>query len=223
MAISVDTLYNLVNNDLAGLGRSGYTDNDQFNRMVNLAQVMMLEFYHNQYRNTSNIADAVRPFYVPDQKISITQGTGSLPDDYAHGLAVTTLQAVGCSGAPPRVAAIEVLPHEKWAVIHDPLVGATLLNPYFEFSSSGIRVWPIAITKIELAYLRQPAEAERAITTGANDTETLDVANTTDLEWPATETGDFVSVLLAMKGIQVRDSEIATFVANRFVNVIQQQ
>lgn len=223
MAISVDTLYKLVNNDLAGLGRSGYTDNDQFNRMVNLAQVMMLEFYHNQYRVTNNIADAVRPFYVPDEKISITQGTGTLPGNYAHGLAVTTLQAIGCDGGTPRVGATELLPHEKWAVIHDPLVGASLNNPYYELSSEGIRVWPIAITKVELAYLRQPTDAERAITTGANDTETLDEANTTDLEWPATETGDFVSILLAMKGIQVRDSEIATFVANRFVNVIQQQ
>lgn len=217
--INVQTLFDRVNTDLARRDKAGYTSNDEYNRALEEAQQMLMEYYHALFERTKSIAESVQPF-LKKENISISAGSASNPADYRHLIKVEYVLLENTGGEPT----VEYFPmnqektneNRSSSAIRKPVQG--IEDTYaFGFESGGIYVLPSTLSgKVRMTYLRAPTTATRAITYDAvNDLEVYDAGSSVQLEWPSQEQTNFVDILLWNKGLETRDSAVIQWVMGK--------
>lgn len=225
--ISMDRLFLRVNNDLSKLNKSGYTSNDEFNRDVNQAQSVIMNYYHQLYEQTKHISDAVLPF-KKEAAIAATNGRGDLPSDCRHVLTVHTVYTK--SGCGTEVAIQKVVPMTRIKSGQGGIIRSggiyeadlSLGIAWHDLLPGTLILYPESVKSATVTYLKNPVDGQRAVTP-SGDTDVYDAANTTDLEWPDQEVGNFVNLLLYYKGISVKETALISFAqgqANTLQNII---
>lgn len=213
--IDVQTLWQRVNQDLIKLGQTGFDSNESFNRDMNEAELVMLDYHHRMYGLSQNLSDAVNPF-VKKQEVQIVSGFVSEPSDYAHRLdmeykvVVNTALEPTVSYTPMNIE--KVGENRSLSAIRRPTITDTDTYSYRQ-ESGGFYVLPPELTGyVRITYLRYPISGSRAVTV-ASDQEVYDSGNSVNLEWPATELSNFVDLMLFFRGISVRANEVVQWVA----------
>lgn len=214
--ISIDLIYTRVNNDLSRKNKSGYTSNDEFNRDVNQAQSLLLNFYHRQYGLERRISESVLPFKKSSPLAPDSSGLAVLPDDFRHALSVSCRyikSACGVSKAINRLVPMPALKPDQRAQV----LSGGIYEPDLAAGVAWHEVWPTGImlypnVTAELTYLRKPVDANRAVTLDVDKgIDVYDASLSTNLEWPDMEYGNFVSLLMFFKGVSVNESALIQF------------
>lgn len=216
--IESNRIYIRTNEDLMLKGKGGYTTGDQFNRASRDAENYLLEFLVQKERETRRNMDALAPF-VAETHQTITLGYAALPDDYVHKrdwyLRVQDTNCVGNNLVYNNYELRELKSGEYSNLINSPIRRPTITKPRAELIGSSIKVYPSTTTgDIYLKYIRTPVYAEWAYELDEeNDQENYDVYNSVDYEWMESEANALIDILLFLKGVQIRDSEIVQWLA----------
>lgn len=214
--ILMQDLFLRVNTDLVKKGLGGFANNSTFNRAVNEAQVILMEYYAEKYRFSQNLADAVLPF-LETADIAITSGTFSFPSDYRHLLSAAYISYTNSDGEPVETETIlnESLPNEQLYAYRKPTLGKPKTYKYELGAVNKIKPSTLA-GKVRVTYLRVPAEASRAVTNNVTtDDEDYNAGSTVNLEWPSHEFVNFVDLLMFAKGVEIRETDLVNWVAGR--------
>ena len=216
--ISVNSLWEQVR-DLTRKDHAGYTSTDEFNRLLNLAQQQLTQYYLDQAESD---ADIERNLNHLVKRVELSPSATQLYDHPADfrkrkSIRVKLVENAG-SGGP-------VVSEKPCTYMRDSEVGLTLSSPIrkpslskrlfrFEDLTGQFKIWPADFSgNIILKYYSNPPTATRGFTlnTGTQEEE-YDVGTTTDLVWPETELTNFVDLLLLYKGIALRESELVQWV-----------
>ena len=219
--ISVDLVYKRVNEDLSRKNKSGYTSNDEFNRDLDEAQIILMNYYHHLFQETKHLADAVAPF-VKSDTITLQGQVVQLPADYRHmiEIAIDYLKNPEECGVEPKQKRLVVefaraneVERYRSSYIMRPNLDKGVA--FWTFLDGAIKVWP-KVSVVDVMYLRNPSDATRGVTINTvDDLEVYNAATTTDLEWPASELSNFVDICLLFKGVAVKESALIQYAATK--------
>lgn len=218
--IDINLLYQRVNVDIARLNKSGYDSNEEFNRNVNHAQIVIMNYYHRIYESEQHVSDAVVPF-KKEVILTVSSGQATLPTDFRHRLSIWHDYVINgeCKG---EVAKSRKVPmpslrsnqrsHMLSGGIYEPSLKRGVA--YHELFDGYAKVFPASTPSISLVYLRKPEDALRATTLNeVTEQMDYDASNSVHLEWPEQELGNFVSLLMFFKGISVKETALIQFAA----------
>jgi len=207
--IDIETLYITVNNDLARKDHAGYTSTDEFNRITNLIQGVLCDFYIEK-----NDARAKEPLRHLITEVKI-QGSEyyDLPDNYRQKLEVY-LESISSScenGVVFTNVNADHLDVDEWGLNMESVIRKN--QPAFGFIGNKIKVRPSTfIGRVYLKYYRNPTDASRAYTLNlTTKEEEYNAGSSVHLEWPASELTNFVDLHLLYKGISIRNTELVQF------------
>ena len=218
--INIDTIKTRYSKDLMLKGKGGYVSGEEFNRAIRDAQFHAFEFLSEKRKEDRRKADALAPF-VTEATINIVSGYCALPADYAHKedwyIEVQDLNCVGNNEVYNKYEIDELKMGEYSNLLNSPIRRPSLTtNKYAaEIVGDNIKVYPSdAKDRIYLKYLKNPPAAVWGSTVDSgNDQENYDSGSSTNLEWRETEFNMLLDILLYLKGIQVRDSEIINWMS----------
>ena len=218
--IDVDLLWKRVNQDIAGLGRSGYESNEEFNRAMNESQIKLYEKYHSIFEANQQIVDAVNHLIVV-APLNVTNGYTNLPSDYGHRVSIEVSEFVPSGGQVicenPSDATSDFKVHYSKSNqfkndVSDPIQGVNAYPiGYYTIEGGKLRIAPLSISSVMFRYLKLPTDAQRVVTYDINDAEVYVQGSSIQLEWPISELPNFVSMMVGMKSISVRDPELFTY------------
>jgi len=220
--ISVNNLYLRVNNDLARKSKGGYSANDEFNRDMVDAQELIYSYYYGLFEVNGRTMDSLSNF-VQETEFNVN-GSFPYPDDYRHKIDAKYVSYASASECGSPVSEIETVIKYINADEEYDLMSSAIRRPslekkrlYYTQYGNAFRLLPKSMdNKVRFKYLRQPRQPNRAVTLDlVNDEEVYDEPNSTQLEWPQQEFNNFVSVMLYFKGIQVRETALINWVAQR--------
>jgi len=221
MAISVEFLYNQTQ-DLAAKNQSGYQTTEEFNNSLLSAQNAIFKYYYQQFEQTQEILDALRPF-IKTETLSLTPSafysSSQLPSDYRHRLEVSYVYTTNndCGqGVTSELQSVDYMQTDEVAstlsnAIRKPSIPKKILRHTLE--GNLIKVFP-PVQSVDIKYLRNPITPVYATTLVSNadgDFEQFDAANSVDLEWGEQETETFINVLLMQLGFEIKDSELIQY------------
>jgi hypothetical protein len=210
--ISINDLYIAVNNDLARKDHAGYTSTDEFNRINNLIQGLLMDYYLE--KNDARAKEALRPF-VEEVKIQSTTEYYDLPEDYRQRLDVGFETATNSTTGGEPTFTITSASHLDYDEELQTAESAILRDSQaFSLIGSQIKVRPSTfIGRVYLKYYRNPADASRAFTLNVTTKEEeYDSVNTVDLEWNQSEWNNFVTLHLFFKGLSTRNTDLVQWV-----------
>ena len=203
--INVGFLYDTVS-DLLVKNQSGHMGNDAFNRGLELTQHHVLDFLTPNSEN-QRVHEALKPF------IKSVSGVGNIaiPADLHYKLSVKAHYfANGFTEHNSYMMATD----EDNLTMSSPTRGPNKDKGIFLYrmDSNGITNYPLDVP-FTVGYIRKPAVAFRAVTADTvNDVENYNSGGSTHLEWPDSEIGKFIDVLLYVFGVQVQKSEIVQYI-----------
>lgn len=217
--ISVKTLFDNVQT-LAAKDRGGYSSAFEFNSMLELAQITLLEF-HADNLPSSQATDALVPFLRPDVEISIgIEGIATYPEDYYRILDVRVSMMVNsstCGEGPQKFT----YPTEQIALQdankyrQSKIRGGKARKSYLYYQSlSGIHFLPLLQGKAVVSYITLPTTAIYGVTDTAGGEE-YDGSASTDLDWPQEQLSNLTDLMLSYKGIQIREGVLSKFVLSK--------
>lgn len=224
--IDIQVLYKRVNEDLSRKNKSGYTSNDEFLRDVNEAQLELMNYYHSVYEATHHISNAISPFVIQAQ-VTVSGQLITKPGNFRHLISVRIPYSRNVLGSNPVARSIKS-EYVKGGEL-DAYLSSHALKPNLAksvaihtFVNDKIKLWP-RVKKAVITYLRNPADAVRAVTIDTtNDLEVYNAANSTHLEWPANEQPNFVDLLLIKKGLAVKETALIQWAAQK-TQILKQQ
>jgi hypothetical protein len=216
--IEVESLF-LEMKDLLRKDHAGYTSTDEYNRSLVTAQSIIFNFYVQIAQETTEIIDALAPF-VEEAFIEKSGDYYPDPDDYRHKLEVgaVTYESGGCDGPIKTYHPARVLKSgEVLLTLSSPIRGPKLSDPAVERLAAKWKIYPESfVGNLYLKYYRTPAVAERGFTLNVTtQEEEYDPTTTTDLEWRSGERESFIDVLLALKGLALRENPVVQWAASR--------
>lgn len=216
--ISVNSLWEQVR-DLTRKDHAGYTSTDEFNRMLNLAQQQLTQYYLDQAESDADVERNLNHLVKSVELSPSATQVYDQPADYRKrkSIRVKVVETGGATGP--------VVSEHPCTYMRDSEVGMTLTSPTrrpslakrifrFEDLTGQFKLWPSVFAgKIILKYYANPVAASRGyvLNTGTQEEE-YDVGTTTDLAWPESEVTNFVDLLLLYKGIALRESELVQWV-----------
>ena len=202
---------------MARKNQSGYSSNEEFNRGLKYAQNALYEYYVLMMDADSRIQGALSRFISTYNFVPLTDV--ALPKDYRRRLnAMCQWYKAGCE-SPTK---IEVCPDfletdEDCLVLTSPILKPSIESKRVAYQVEGkmIKVHPKFNGTFFFKYLRYPMEAARGETIGAGDIEIYDEGSTVNLEWGEEELNNIIDLMLYYKGMEVKDSSIVQFLANK--------
>lgn len=218
--ISVNRIYTRVLEDLILKGKGGYIPGNEFNRMLVDTQNYLLEFLVQKEKETRRNMDALAPF-VKEDHITITSGYAPLPDDYVHKrdwyLSVQDTNCVGNNLVYDEYPLSELKSGEYSKILSSPIrkPDASKNRYAVELIGDTVKIYPSTTTgRIYIKYIRTPVAANWAFTLDAdNDQENYSSGSSVDLEWNESEANAIIDIMLFLKGVQIRDSELISWLA----------
>lgn len=233
--ISVETLFNRVK-DLSRKDKAGYTSSVEFNRDLAEAQSILMDYYYSMFEVNQKTLDCLSPF-IKEVRLPISNQFVDFPDDYRYKLELAYAFAVNtktedCAIIPNPEITLFPMQHLKTGEVHRTLSSA-IRRPFVDFVkgkgkfaytyvNNKIKVFPKEIQGfVELRYITDPTEALYNTvvntTTGEEDfVATTALANPSiDLVWNEQEQPNLVDILLFFKGIQIRESDLVSWVIQK--------
>ncbi len=164
---------------------------------------------------TQTIKDDLRVFKETVDIIVDNDGKASIPTDYVHKTAINYRKVVndpnGVNPPTTTMVPVETIDDDKFTERkRAKLKTPTRDYPICNFNNTYIEVAPTDLGKIQLVYLRLPADPVWAFTT-ANTIPLYNAANSTDFEWPAISMEDVASFILSYVGINLREPELQRY------------
>jgi hypothetical protein len=209
--IFVEELYQFVNNDLAVKGAGGYTSNDEFNRAVADAQLLLFKYHCNRLDN-SNVSHALRPF-ITASSYQLVDFKATLAADIERVIEGGFI--VIKNGKQVTYPASALKQYEVVETLNHPIRKPSYKNKAYYYTLSGdkeVTFYSEVLGSGYLKCLRYPIAAVRAVTIDVvNEVENYTSTGTINLEWPKTEFDSFVNILLHLKGFQIKDEQLSSF------------
>ena len=212
--ISVQFIYDRVVKDLARKNQSGYTSTDEFNRDLIDSENVLYEYYYLKFQESQKISDALMPFLV-EARLSINSGFVSYPSDHRHPLEMSYLKVVndGCDKPTEVQVPMDYLNANEEretliSYIRKPSLEKDVM--YYLQVNKKLKVHPISLVgDVTYKYLRIPNYGFYATTIDVSTaTERYDESASKNLEWESQEATNIINLMLILKGISVRDSEL---------------
>lgn len=214
--IDVNYIYQRVS-DLSAKHKSGYITNDQFNRDLAHMQDLLWRFYIDMYASTKRIIDVMSTF-IELTSVKVVDGMVTPPSGFEHIIEGSSLllerdlEGNIVVDEYPIYRLINDANMTKSSPIRRPSVEKNLF--YYDTIGSNLHIYPTDISgKMRIKYFRKPNEAIRAVEINTTtDEEDYDAANSTALEWKSIETDNIIDIMLFFKGIQIRESNLLSWV-----------
>lgn len=215
--MSTDDIYIIVQN-ITGKDNSGYMDNDEFNNYLRLSSNALFEYYYKMFEKTRSIHNALRPFIV-NKNISVSNGVAPLPSDYRNVISARGILNVG--GVKTYHEAHDLKHHEDIYIVTSPIRKPKRGLYAYRIAGEQIQWRPEDYTgKIRFEYFKNPQYGERVTTINIDtDQEEYDDTNSIDSEWPETELNNLVDIIIGFKGIQIRESELLTWLKEKNLSI----
>ena len=213
--INVESVYQSIRS-LTTKGKGGYTDSNEFNADSKRAELLLWQYYSEQYEKSREVPEAMYPFLAKEVLALAVDGLADLPANYGHFVLVNYGHVVSVPGSSPVVTnygANYLSKEEEAEVLASAVRGPNFAKRriyYGFYPGNKIKMFPVGMTGIiDFQYLRYPTYAVRGYTLdGTNDEQVYNAGTSTNYEWPAQEENNIVDLLLLAKGLEVRDSEL---------------
>lgn len=212
--IDIINLNKIVNEGFAKDFGSGYSNSDEFNQKVELAQSILLGYYTSLYPRTINSQKAISPLVkevgFPN---NIDEVANELPSDYTYHISAVLYrwEKVGCETKRLRDNIIwNATPENIDAFLLSPIRGT---EPWYVLQSGGVVFYNTSGKEPRLKYIGKYTEAKLVTTIdNVSRQEIPDVINSVDLGWNETFLNEFVNLLLFFKGVELRDERLLTYI-----------
>lgn len=213
--INVNSVYLQVR-ALSRKDEAGYHSSDDFNAQQRLAQALLYDWYFARYERDQRVPDSLKPF-LREVILPISSGEVSLPSDYRHRVEVAAgYNAAGTITYYPcrHLHGNEEVGTER-SYVRRP--SAEKRRFYHTIKSDALKILPTSFNGVvRLKYLAVPADAVwGSIVDADNNIEDYDAGTSTDFEWEAMDETNLVDIMLYLKGIQARQSELLEWVASK--------
>lgn len=220
--INVNLVYERIRS-LSTKGKGGYTTSTEFNADSKAAELLLWEYYAEQYERARDVPEAMYPFLTKANLPLAVDGLVNLPSNYGHFVLVNYARITSVPGGEPLVNeynANYLAKEEEGNTLESPVRGPSYAKRRFYYGfypGSKIKIFPTGITgQARLQYLRYPTYAVRGYTVdGTNDEENYNPSTSTQYEWPAQEENNIVDLLLLAKGLETRDSQLIQWASTR--------
>jgi hypothetical protein len=191
---------------------AGWTSSDEFSRLANLAQEILWQylFAHvdEQLSRTALVTFQVQT------AIEKTSNYYPKPNDYRDKL--DAWFEIDGKLIDVNFPARNELAMARNSPVRGPSLDSEVIIG--EILSDRINIFPSEITdRLHLRYYKTLTEAKRAFTLNiVTQEEEYDSGNSVDLDWDEQILQDFVDVLLYLKGIVLRDSQMIQWVQAKY-------
>lgn len=207
--ISVAELYKIAYLDVAVEQRSSYVTEEEITRAINKAQFCL----YNYHRSKGN-QRALRPFTKSGIELDVHGEFVVLPPDF-EDLSALYVDAVLAGKCAPDIRPVtykDTTPAGFRKTREDSILKGDFKRgvAWYTYGGGTIMITPAA-PKVKMDYYRVPTPAKLALTILANDETGVDLENSVDLEWDATELENMVTLLLAQLGIEQRESVLLQY------------
>lgn len=214
--VNVNSIWQLIR-DVSRKDHAGYLSTDEFNRVLNLAEQLLFDYYIWVYDTTARIESALDPFRVSEQVPYLSAGY-VLPSNFRQRLEFGAIWLESsCDGlvqtihpAPPMDGA------EKLLTVSSEVRRPSLAKRVFrhQIIAGRLMIYPSTFTgSVHLEYLRNPTYGVRGYTldTGSQE-EVYNPSTSTNLEWPQSEIGNILDIMLFIKGMQTQSGAIIEWI-----------
>lgn len=218
--IDVNLLHQRVSQDILADGRSGYESNDEFNRAMQEAQLIILEKHHAAFEANQQNLDALQHLIFPADLL-VSSGYADLPSDYMHKVSLDIKEVdvdgnVVCYDKMTKdVSKMHIYyskSHQFSQDVYDPIQGVDVANiAYYTIEGGKIRIMPLSVNTVTLRYIKKPVDPVRVVSYDINDAEVYDSVTSVQLDWPVSEFPNFVSTMVTMRSVSNRDPEVANY------------
>lgn len=227
--ILIESLYQTLQ-DLMRKDHAGYHSSDEFNRLVNQAQLHLMQYYVAHDDGNRIISEALAPFSKEEYLVASVAGYYDLPDDYYQrkdiGYEVVTNTS---SGAVATLVPVDYLEGNEVLLVNSSPIRQPRVNRADTYACTRIgnqlKLLPSSLSgRIYLLYYKTPPDAERAYTVDVGAIEEVyDDANSTNLEWAQSQYEDFVDLMLAYKGLSIRESILVQWVQQKKMSGVPEE
>lgn len=223
--IDIDLLYRRVQ-DLSRQYRSGFISNSEFNDGVSMAQKVVMGYYYSLYEESNVVSDVLSDF-VKAEPITLLNGSGDIPSDFAFKIGGYVSSFVNKEPTIEQITEpITYVNSEHWgATLNSPIrkPRVDVENSYaMTRQNNKLLVRPMEVNEVTFIYIRKPLEAVRATNLDSTtDEENFDAINSVNLEWHEQCLQIFVDLLLYYKGLQIAASDIIDYA--KTTNYVLQQ
>lgn len=211
--IDVQVLYSRVELDLARKGIGGFSSNNQFNRSMKEAEIILFEYWAEKFSEDQDVVDALLPF-IASYESQIVSGRASYPSDYRRMLSVDHKNVVNTTGEPVVnfTKVRKIAENEDRRAYRKPVVGNDKTYVY-AFYSDHVRISPNDLTGyVEFRYLRVPVYGNRVVTVNTStDDQDYNSVSSRQLEWPEHQFSNIVDIMLLAKGAEIQRTELLQF------------
>jgi hypothetical protein len=180
--------------------RRGFIKTSQKLTAVKQAQ---LDFFNQElevYRKQKFIPTSLKKF-VKDADITLTEGVGNLPPDFAQ----ENVFEPDCSDCGQGVF---LSPEEYYDRLHSVILAPDQNNPVARINNGKIYVQPDEFSSVKLFYFRLPIEPLYATTVAIDGrSETFNSAASTDIEFSMDYAGEITRLALAYLGVAFQNQE----------------
>lgn len=160
--------------------------------------------YPVYFQSNQNSTDALRPFIDTVTILTAAPNIIPLPADYVHYISAANY----ISGFPHPITVVNM--DEMNQVRVDPIAFPAEEYPYATIEGNQMMVYPSSIDRVDLTYLRKPAQPVWGYTI-VNDEPIYNSATSTQLEWKEVYHIDIARLILAYLGINFRDGDLLNY------------
>lgn len=217
--ISVERIYQTLL-DLTRKDQAGYSSSDEFNRALNVVQEVLYNFYLDTVEDKAMLRQALSPF-IKKSKLTLVNGVYALPEDFRleESVEFVTYNQVGTVRTPEVWPAYQYGGQGRALELSSPIRKPSDANRTYgyDFHEDGIRGYPRDFTgEVWLDYYSNPPEAKRGFSIDSVNIIEVYVENETiDLIWNVSEVDNLIDLMLAYRGLAIKDSAIVQWAAQR--------
>lgn len=209
--INIDSLYRSVQH-FANKEQRGFISPSQFNDFVNRAVMESFMQKSQVFQSTQKISDDLRPFIKRVPLDVNAEGQVLYPEDYVHlsSIKYVKVTQVGKQTVKKPIELIPLDDNELGYRLNSRIVEPTRDYPIMVYYDGFIQVYPIDLQRVELTYLRTPAQAVWAFTI-VNGRPAYDAANSVDVEFPFEVYNELMVKILSYVGINLREAALVQY------------
>jgi hypothetical protein len=203
---------------LTSKDQAGYTSTAEFNYYLTLAEHSLQSYFMGLVEESSNQHDALLPFSL---KTTLSKnGSGyELPSNFRKridaGPVYITQGDEDCATVTVSEKNADYMSGNELAMNESSPIRKSTTNRFtYEILGGWLYMFPSSYAgDVWLKYYRYPTLGSRAfVLNTSTHEEVYDAGSSVDLEWPAFLYTDFVDLLLAYKGLSIRENVIVNWV-----------
>ena len=219
--IDVQQLY-LNRQELLRKDHAGWISGEEYNRRLALCQEILFGYYIT-LTDERKRQRALQPFFS-EKFLPKVNGLWQHPADLKEIIEIWAADNTDCSRDDAQYWPVDIPAADELGFsLTSPIRGYGGNRYGAELFNDGARIYPKGFDGyVKMRYWREPATPQRSFTyDSVNLVEDYDPNTSTQLEWPAFETAEFLDLLLLFDGVVLRDSALYKWVSDR--NLIQEQ